>query len=132
MKPNKQGQIVKFHTPLPDENPNQLYVVLELSQDCDRPTAQIRVLNSGFSIVPINTVSINDLEVTEVNLTDLIGYEAIVIKSDGSQFFGKVLKVQEKKKFLDLKPVKNGVETNVQLTIIDNVGNEHVGILFVK
>lgn len=30
MKPTKEGQIVKFHTSLPDENPNQLYVVLEV------------------------------------------------------------------------------------------------------
>jgi hypothetical protein len=37
MRPNKKGQIAKFHTPLPDENPEQLYVVLELVEDDDRP-----------------------------------------------------------------------------------------------
>jgi len=33
MRPTKQGQTVKFHTPLADENPHQLYVVLEMIKD---------------------------------------------------------------------------------------------------
>ena len=33
MRPNKTGQVAKFHTPLPGENPNQLYVVLEIKED---------------------------------------------------------------------------------------------------
>ena len=41
MKPNKQGQIVKFHTPLEGENPEQLYVVLEVIEDDSRPRVGI-------------------------------------------------------------------------------------------
>lgn len=29
----KAGQIVKFHTPNQDEDPNQLYIVLEVNED---------------------------------------------------------------------------------------------------
>jgi hypothetical protein len=39
MRSNKIGQVAKFHTPLPDENPNQLYVVLEIIEDDERPRA---------------------------------------------------------------------------------------------
>lgn len=41
MKPNKIGQVAKFHTPLPDENPKQLYVVLEIKEDNERSRADI-------------------------------------------------------------------------------------------
>ena len=33
MRPNKKGQIAKFHAPLPVENPEQLYVVIEVIED---------------------------------------------------------------------------------------------------
>ena len=33
MKPSKIGQIAKFHTPLADENPDQLYVILEINSN---------------------------------------------------------------------------------------------------
>lgn len=63
MIPNKTGQLVKFHTPLPDENPKQLYVVLEIIIDDIRPRADIMPLNTGLPFPPINTVLLNDLEV---------------------------------------------------------------------
>jgi hypothetical protein len=31
--PKKTGQIVRFHTPIDGENPNQQYVVLELHEE---------------------------------------------------------------------------------------------------
>jgi hypothetical protein len=37
MTPNKTGQVAKFHTPLPDENPNQIYVVLEIIEMISDP-----------------------------------------------------------------------------------------------
>jgi len=49
MRPNKIGQVAKFHTPLPDKNPNQLYVVLEIIEDDERPRADIKALNTGLS-----------------------------------------------------------------------------------
>lgn len=132
MKPTKQGQIAKFHTPLPDENLNQLYVVLEIIEDDERPRADIQALNTGLSFPPINTVRLNDLEVVEVSTQDLIGHVVIINKSDYSQIEGKVISVSEQKINLDLSKGITGVETNVYLTIVDKQGKEHMGTLFVN
>ena len=132
MRPNKAGQVAKFHTPLTDENPNQLYVVLQIDEDVERPRADIRALNTGLSFPPINTVSLKDLEVVEVNTADLVGYKVTINKSDYSQAKGKVVKVSEQKILLDLTKGVKGVETNVWLTIEDENGKEHTGTLFVN
>ena len=131
MTPNKTGQVAKFHTPLPDENPNQIYVVLEIIEDDRRPRAEIQALNTGLPFPPINTVSINDLEIVEVESSDIIGHYVTINKSDYSQATGKVLSVQEQKISLNLSKGVTGVETNVWLTIQDKNGIEHTGTLFV-
>jgi hypothetical protein len=131
MRPTKKGQIAKFHTPLADENPEQLYVVLEVIKDDERPKADIQALNTGLSFTPINTVRLDDLEVVEVNTQDLIGHQVTINKSDYSQVKGKVVKVSEQNIMLDLSKGITGVETNVWLTIIDKNGIEHLGTLFV-
>ena len=132
MKPNKIGQVAKFHTPLPDENPNQLYVVLEIIEDDERPRADIKALNTGLSFPPINTVKLDDLEVIEVDTADLVGHNVTINKADYSQATGKVVKVSEQKIMLDLTKGVKGVETNVYLTIEDENGKEHTGTLFVN
>lgn len=132
MKPNKPGQVAKFHTPLPDENPDQLYVVLEIKEDVERPRADIKALNTGLSFPPINTVLLDDLEVVEVDTSDLVGHEVTINKADYSQATGKVVKVSEQKIMLDLTKGVKGVETNVWLTIQDEFGTEHTGTLFVN
>jgi hypothetical protein len=132
MRPNKIGQVAKFHTPLPDENPNQLYVVLEIIEDDERPRADIKALNTGLSFPPINTVKLDDLEVVEVDTADLIGHNVTINKADYSQATGKVVKVSEQKIMLDLTKGVKGVETNVYLTIEDENGKEHTGTLFVN
>lgn len=132
MKPNKPGQVAKFHTPLPDENPDQLYVVLEIMDDVERPRANIRALNTGLSFPPINTVLLDDLIVVEVDTTDLVGNEVTINKADYSQATGKVVKVSEQKIMLDLTRGVKGVETNIWLTIEDKDGKEHTGTLFVN
>lgn len=126
-----KGQIVKFHTPLADENPNQLYVALEVIEDNERSRAKIQALNTGLAFVPVNTVKLTDLEVAEVNNDDLIGHKATIIKSDYSQIRGRVIKVSEQKTELNLSVVARGVETNILVTIIDNDGTEHLGMLFI-
>lgn len=131
MRPTKKGQIAKFHTPLADENPEQLYVVLEVIEDDQRPRADIQALNTGLSFTPINTVRLDDLEVVEVNTQDLIGHQVTINKSDYSQVKGKAVKVSEQNIMLDLSKGVTGVETNVSLTIIDKNGIEHLGTLFV-
>lgn len=132
MRPNKIGQVARFHTPLPDENPNQLYVVLEIKEDVERPRADIKALNTGLSFPPINTVLLDDLEVVEVDTSDLVGHEVTINKADYSQATGKVVKVSEQKIILDLTKGVKGVETNVWLTIQDENGTEHTGTLFVN
>jgi hypothetical protein len=132
MRPNKIGQVAKFHTPLPDENPDQLYVVLEIIEDDERPRADIKALNTGLSFPPINTVKLDDLEVVEVDTSDLVGHNVTINKADYSQATGKVVKVSEQKIMLDLTKGVKGVETNVYLTIEDENGKEHTGTLFVN
>ena len=132
MRPNKLGQVAKFHTPLPDENPDQLYVVLEIKEDVERPRADIKALNTGLSFPPINTVLLDDLEVVEVDTSELVGHEVTINKADYSQATGKVVKVSENKIMLDLTKGVKGVETNVWLTIQDENGTEHTGTLFVN
>ena len=36
MGPNKIGQVAKFYSPLTDENPDQLYVLIEIIKDKNR------------------------------------------------------------------------------------------------
>ena len=132
MKPNKQGQIVKFHTPLEGENPEQLYVVLEIIEDDERPRADIQALNTGLAFPPINTVRLNDLEVVDISTQDLIGHYVTIDKSDYSQVDGKVISVNEQKINLDLTNGINGVETNVYLTVVDRNGKQHIGTLNVN
>jgi transcription antitermination factor NusG len=132
MKPIEKGQIVKFHSPLQEENPNQLYVVLEVIADDERPRADIQALNTGLSFPPINTVRLSDLEVVEVDTNDLIGHKVTINKSDYSQVEGRVIKVSEQKIEVNLSNEVHGVETNVWLTVVDNDGIEHLGTLFVN
>lgn len=131
MVPTKEGQIVKFHSPLADENPDQQYVVLEIKEDGERSRVDIKALNSGLSFPPVNTVLLSDLEVIEVDTSDLTGHIVTINKSDFSQVVGKVIKVSEQKINLDLSKGIHGVETNVWLTILDDKGNEHMGTLYV-
>ena len=131
MVPTKEGQIVKFHSPLADENPDQQYVVLEIKEDGERSRVNIKALNTGLSFPPINTVLLSDVEVIEVDTSDLTGHIVTINKSDFSQVVGKVIKVSEQKINLDLAKGIHGVETNVWLTILDDKGNEHMGTLYV-
>lgn len=52
MRPNKIGQIAKFHSPPPNENPNQLCILLEITEDAERPRADIKSLNTSLSCLP--------------------------------------------------------------------------------
>lgn len=132
MRPTKEGQIVKFHSPLPGENPNQLYVVLELKIDGERDRADIQALGTGLSFPGVNTVLLSDIETVEVDTSDLIGHDVTVQKSDFSEVSGKVVDVKEQKIMLDLTKGVNGVETNVWLTVLDSLGSKHTGSLVVR
>ncbi len=115
---------------MPDENPNQLYVVLEIKEGVERPRADNRALNTGHSFPPMNTVLLDDLEVLEVETSDLVGHQVTLNKTDYSQATGKVVKVSKQKIMLEITKGVKGVETNVWLTIQDENGKEHTGTLF--
>lgn len=132
MRPTKQGQIAKFHTPEEGENPEQLYVVLEVIEDGEKPRADIQALNTGLPFPPINKVRLDDLEVVEVDTNDLIGHRVTISRSDYSQIEGRVIKISEQKIEVNLSNSVYGVETNVWLTVIDDNGFEHLGTLFVN
>jgi hypothetical protein len=131
MKPFKTGQIVKFHTSLPDEDSSQIFVTTSIAIDVDKPRADIKALRSGNPFVPINTVLIDDLILVEMDNSDLFGHMVTIKKSDFSIAKGIVVKISEQENLLDLTKVGNGVETNLMLTILDQNGTEHSGSLFV-
>ena len=132
MKPSKTGQVVKFHTPLADEDPNQLYVTLEIKGDDTSARADIKALHTGLSFAPINTVKLDDLAVVELLTEELVGHDVTIIKTDQSKAKGKVTRVKESRINLDLNKVTGGVTTNVHLTILDKNGIEIEGTLFVN
>lgn len=132
MLPTKEGQIVKFHTPMEGEDPNQLYVVLEIKIDGYRDRVDIKPLGSGFSFPVINTVPLGDLKVVEVNTQDLIGHTVSIRKNDSTEINGKVIDVDIDKIYLDLIKTVSGVETNVRLTVQDDKGVKHEGTLVVR
>lgn len=73
MKPNRRGQVVKFHTPYHDEDPEQLYILLEYIEDGSRSRAKIQAVNTGLSFNSVNIVLVDDLEVDELQ-TDQLDY----------------------------------------------------------
>jgi hypothetical protein len=131
MRLNKSGQEAKFHIPLPDENPDQLHLVLEIIEEDERLRSDIKAMHTGLSFPPINTVLGHDLEVVEVDAYDLVGQGVTVIKADYLQATGKVVKVSEPKMILDIIKGEEAVK-NVWLTIEDENGKEHTGKLFVN
>lgn len=131
--PSQVGQIVRFHTPYPDEDPQQLYVVMEIFvyDDESKPKANIKALNTGWSFPPVSKVFLEDLEIAEVDTTDLIGYKASVKKEDNSIISGRVVEVEKSKQIVDLFKIETRVESNVCLTIKDLSGKLHRGTLAV-
>lgn len=132
MKPTKEGQIVKFHTPLVGEDSDQLYVLLELKIDGQRDRADIKALGTGSPFPVINTVPLADLEVVEVNTKDLIGHTVSVRVNNNTEVRGEVITVDKAKIYVDFNKSEHGVETNVKLTVKDHQGKEHEGALVVR
>jgi hypothetical protein len=131
MTPTKIGQIVKFHTPMPDENPNQLYVILEIFFDVEKPRAIVQDLGLDLNFPPIGVFNVSDFEVLEIDTADLLGQKATIIQSDNAQTTGYVKNVAKQKIIPDYNLTENGVETNVMVTITDNEGVTKTGYLCV-
>ncbi len=132
MKPDKIGQIAKFHTPLPDEDPDQLYLVVEIHLDVENRRANIKALNTGLPFASIDTVLLCDLERVTVDTSDLLGNVVTITKTSHLMATGIVIQVSEQRILLDLNKGENGVETNAWLTIQDETGKVHSGTLFVN
>ncbi len=62
MIPTKPGDIVRYHTPFPDEDPAQLYCVLQIFPDANPGRTHILALNTGLNFPPICVRLINELE----------------------------------------------------------------------
>jgi hypothetical protein len=132
MKTFKVGQIVRFHTPLPDENPTQNYVIVEISDDSEAHRAAIKPLNFKFQFPPILTVKISDLEEVKVPATEMVGETVSIVKNDGSEVSGRVISVKDKEIFLEMSKDVRQVITNCQLTIVDKSGLQHEGFYVFK
>lgn len=132
MKPSKIGEIVKFHTPLKNEDPEQKYVILEIHLDVERPRCKIQALNAGLAFPLVSIVLVEDLEVVKIKTSDLIGHKVTIQKSDFSEVSGTVKKVSEQEITLNLSVNVKGVETNVWITIEDESGKMHTGSLVVR
>jgi hypothetical protein len=130
MRPNKIGQVAKFHRRLPDEIPNQLYIVTEIFSADERLDSDIKALNIGLSLPPVNNVKLEDLEIVEIDTADFVGYNLIINKADYSQAKGKVVKLSVQKIILYFSNGVKGLETNVWLTIEN--GKAHQGTLCVN
>ncbi len=74
MKPSKIGQVVKFHTPYEDEDPNQLYQVLEFREDGEKSRVLIETMNTNFFFTPTTVVYAKDLEVDKLLTKQLARY----------------------------------------------------------
>lgn len=79
--------------------------------------------------VDMNT---NEEEVIDLDNieAELIGKTVTINKSDYSQVSGKVINVNVKKTMLDLTKGVKGVETNVWVTVKDEMGKEHTGFFY--
>jgi hypothetical protein len=129
MIPTQKGQIVRFHTPFPDEDPGQQYVILDLFNDVHTPRAQIKALGTELSLVPINTVLIEDLELVEFSSDDLLGQELSVQTEKGKIFQGKVIKVEIPDLGSNFEIQQNFVLTNIQVIIQSEYYEQHSGYL---
>lgn len=124
-----RGHLVKFHTPFHDEDPKQLYLLLEVfeSNDIYKTQADILALGTGFSFPPISKVNLEDLEVVGWNTEELLGYHGAALREDGLKVSGRILQVlsDENRK----KPLGS---LRVRAVIRDEKGMEHSGRLLME
>ena len=132
MKPSNVGQVVKFHTPLADEDPNQLYIILEIKGIDDTTRVDIKTLNAGHHLTSIMTVKLKELVVVGLPTHELIGHNVSIVGKNKKVMTGKVIQTSEGMIDLRLTKLETGVETNVEIGIEDGEGAYHEGFLFVN
>lgn len=131
MIPTKPGQIVRHNTEDLNEDLNINYVVLKIYKNTFIQYAEIQALNTGMDSPPVYTVSTNKLEVVEVNTQDMMGVIVNIVKDDDSVHLGRIVAIPQVDTYLDMNIRDGHVETNVYVTIIDNMGAEHSGYIIV-
>jgi hypothetical protein len=117
MRQNKTGQLAKFPIQLTDEKFNQLYVVLEITEDDEKPRAEMKSSNRGLSFSPILAVKLDLFEVLEADTTDIFVHQGTISNTCHSQATGKVVKVNEKKIMLNLTKGLKGLQKNIYLNV---------------
>jgi hypothetical protein len=126
--PTKQGQIVRFHTPFADENPNQIFIVNEIFFDVEKPRAIIKTIGGKFGWSLTSSVSVEDLELVPYNNSDLIGQNANIEKGKLS-FSGKILQIINPEEPIEFEKNPNQITTNLEVVILDNNNIRHQGRL---
>jgi hypothetical protein len=126
--PTKQGQIVRFHTPFADENPNQIFIVNEIFFDVEKPRAIIKTIGGTFGWSLTSSVSVEDLELVPYNNSDLIGQNANIEKGKLS-FSGKILQIINPEEPIEFEKNPNQITTNLEVVILDNNNIRHQGRL---
>jgi hypothetical protein len=126
--PTKQGQIVRFHTPFADENPNQIFIVNEIFFDVEKPRAIIKTIGGTFGWSLTSSVSVEDLELVPYNNSDLIGQNANIEKGKLS-FSGKILQIINPEEPIEFEKNPNQITTNLEAVILDNNNIRHQGKL---
>jgi len=125
----KRGHLVKFHTPYHDEDPKQLYLLLEVfeSNDIYKTRADILALGTGFSFPPISKVNLEDLEIVNWNTSELIGHHATALTKTGSNVSGKIVHILEEEN------AKAPLQTlNIHVMLEDESGEMTVGELLLN
>lgn len=127
MKPDKVGQVVKLYNPLPEEDPNQLFVVLEVTTDLVVNRAKVRQLNSNISFPPVSVYLTDDLEVVSVSPAEMMGEKVFIRSYNGSEVFGRVSSYRDDSLLLEMSLEPDGIITNCWLQVRDNDGQLHEG-----
>lgn len=127
----KKGDIVKFHTPYDDEDPNQLYVILNIAYDVDKPRADIKPISNHLTFAPINTVLVEDLELAIINKSNIINHTVNVLKADNTYSTGKVIDIINENEILDFETNKSEMINTIKLKIQESTGVIQMGYLVI-
>lgn len=63
MKPTKPGQKVRFRSPLDDNELHQIYEIIEIFLDVEKPRCIVKAINSEMTFPPTTIVLVEDLEI---------------------------------------------------------------------
>lgn len=127
----RKGHLVRFHTPFPDEDPDQLYLLLKVIdfEELNKSRADILALGTGLSFPPINTVNLEDLKVVKWDTSELIGRHATLLKKDGSKASGIITQIPDEEN--DNGTIKT-LEMEIEVIIKDAQSKEHKGQLLLN